>query len=307
MLCDENLALKILQEGNTVILPTDTVYGLAADGTSDLAVAKIYKEKGRPSFNPLIMHIHDLESVKNNITVCEVSYKLMETFWFQKSAPLSIVVPVLENHNFSKLALAGLDTVAIRRPNHPIFLKILQGFGKALAAPSANVSNTISSTTADMANLGFSNQIPVVDGGPAKVGIESTIVRVVENNIVILRYGAVTAEDLQFFGKVIDGTKQHLLAPGMLKRHYAPKSKLLLNVTEKQQHNNMLLLGFGKILDADLNLSPSADLLEAASHLFEFLDRLDKKSPKVIGVSPIPMHGLGIAINDRLQRAASQE
>ncbi len=296
-------ALEYLNNFNVVAIPTETVYGLAANGLSDQAVAKIYSLKNRPQFNPLIMHVPSIEMVENWAVVTKLARKLMQEFWYERGASISFVLNLKENHPLSLLALAGLGTVAVRRPNHEVAIKILENLNFPLAAPSANRSNSLSPTSAYHVLQSLGEHVPVLDGGNCAVGLESTIVDLTQDKITILRLGSVTALDLAEFGTANTITDGAVKAPGMLKRHYAPNLTLKMNVIEKEP--GMALLGFGNCKDADLNLSESANLVEAAANLFSYLHKIDDASFSSIGVSPIPNHGIGEAINDRLKRACS--
>jgi L-threonylcarbamoyladenylate synthase len=296
-------ALEYLRNFNVVAIPTETVYGLAANGLSDQAVAKIYSLKNRPQFNPLIMHVPNIEMVENWAVVTPLARQLMHEFWYGRGASISFVLNLQENHPLSLLALAGLNTVAVRRPNHELALKILGNLDFPLAAPSANRSNSISPTSAFHVLQSLGEHVPVIDGGDCAVGLESTIVDLTQDKITILRKGSVTTLDLVEFGSVGATTDGAIKAPGMLKRHYAPRLPLKMNVVEKAP--GMALLGFGNCEGADLNLSESANLVEAAANLFSYLYKIDGANFSSIGVSPIPDYGIGEAINDRLMRACA--
>ena len=298
-------ALEYLNNFNVVAIPTETVYGLAANGLSDQAVAKIYSLKNRPQFNPLIMHVPSIEMVENWAVVTKLARKLMQEFWYERGASISFVLNLKENHPLSLLALAGLGTVAVRRPNHEAAIKILENLNFPLAAPSANRSNSLSPTSAYHVLQSLGEHVPVLDGGNCAVGLESTIVDLTQDKITILRLGSVTALDLAEFGTANTITDGAVKAPGMLKRHYAPNLMLKMNVIEKEP--GMVLLGFGNCKDADLNLSESANLVEAAANLFSYLHKIDDASFSSIGVSPIPDYGIGEAINDRLKRACAND
>ena len=298
-------ALEYLNNFNVVAIPTETVYGLAANGLSDQAVAKIYSLKNRPQFNPLIMHVPSIEMVENWAVVTKLARKLMQEFWYERGASISFVLNLKENHPLSLLALAGLGTVAVRRPNHEAAIKILENLNFPLAAPSANRSNSLSPTSAYHVLQSLGEHVPVLDGGNCAVGLESTIVDLTQDKITILRLGSVTALDLAEFGTANTITDGAVKAPGMLKRHYAPNLMLKMNVIEKEP--GMVLLGFGNCKDADLNLSESANLVEAAANLFSYLHKIDDSSFSSIGVSPIPDYGIGEAINDRLKRACAND
>lgn len=297
-------AVKYLCNGDVVAIPTETVYGLAANATDDEAIAKIYSLKARPQFNPLIIHVNSIEMVEKWAIVSKFTKGLIEEFWNKRAASISLVLELKKNHPLSLLALAGLNTVAIRRPNHPIALNILSQISFPLAAPSANRSNSLSATTAAHVLDGLGKQVPVIDGGACAIGLESTILDVTQDRMKILRLGSVTEEDLKSFGKVeYGGHDQAIKAPGMMLRHYAPNRLLKMNVFKKEE--GMALLGFGVCDNADLNLSMSSDLNEAAANLFRYLHELDKDPFTSIGVQPIPNIGIGKAINDRLIRACS--
>jgi L-threonylcarbamoyladenylate synthase len=292
-------ALTFLQAHLCVAVPTETVYGLAADATSDEAVQSIYKAKGRPSFNPLIIHVDSMEMARKWGEFNDLAEELAHTYWSDhspKKSPLTLVLKSI-NPILSKFVTAGLDTVAIRLPAHPVFRQLITSFGIPLAAPSANTSNYISPTTADAVFHDMNKRIPLIlDGGPCNVGLESTIIDATGMLPVLLRPGTTIIETLASKAE----KQNHVVAPGMLKRHYAPKIKLRMNATNKQLGE--AFLGFGINPIADLNLSLSGDLKEAATNLFWMLRALDSDKYTGIAVAPIPEEGLGIAINDRLKR-----
>ncbi len=301
-------ALRLLTKGCVVGMPTETVYGLAADATQDQAVAQIYALKERPSFNPLIIHVDSLEMACQWGDFSPLALQLAAAFWKADSPyqnPLTLVVK-RNNQYLSHLVTAGLDTVAIRMPSHPVALSLIKAFGRPLAAPSANRSNHISPTTADAVRHDLGDRVPLIlDGGACTVGLESTIVDVTTDNLVLLRPGGATIEAIEL---VAGCTMQRandtacITAPGMLKRHYAPRHPLRLNVTLPLPDD--VFLGFGAVPGATLNLSESGDLVEAAANLFAMMRFLDQSSCREIAVSPIPNIGIGVAINDRLTRAA---
>lgn len=302
-------ACELLADGNVVVMPTETVYGLAADATNDQAVAKIYELKNRPSFNPLIMHVPDITQAEKWAHFTPAALMLAEAFWEVNHRPLTLVLNRKNDTNLSHLATAGLDTVAVRVPHHPIALELLRSFQKPLAAPSANRSNHISPTSIEAVKESLGARTPfILDGGVCSVGLESTIVDMTTSEPVLLRPGGATKEEIE---KVIgaslklSSSSACIKAPGMLKRHYAPTHSLRLNVTTPLEGE--VLLGFGPHApsNATLNLSETGDLREAAAHLFQMLRVLDQSTCKAIAVMPIPNHGLGLAINDRLKRAAS--
>jgi L-threonylcarbamoyladenylate synthase len=302
-------AAQLLQQGHLVSIPTETVYGLAANALSDQAVAKIYAVKNRPSFNPLIIHCKDLEMAQRVGDFNDTALRLAKAFW---PGPLTIILPLNKSTSISKLATAGLKTVALRVPNHPMALKILELAELPLAAPSANPSETISPTTALHVEEAFKDTHAlsmIIDGGPCDVGLESTIVDLSEENPTLLRPGKITKEDLKPF---IDNLSfvvskgDHTKAPGQLKRHYAPSIPLRINVCDVNEQQALLAFGPSPLLGArkTFNLSPGGDLVEAAANLFSMLHELDSPEFESIAVMPIPAQGIGIAINDRLSRAA---
>lgn len=295
-------AAKLLQAGRLVAFPTETVYGLGADARNDTAVARIYEAKGRPSFNPLIVHFASIEAVKQHVVWSDQAELLANTFW---PGPLTLVLPKRDSSDVSRLVTAGLDSLAVRMPAHPTARALLSAFDGPVAAPSANRSGQISPTqAAHVVNSLGSRVDAVLDGGACEVGLESTIVGLVEKP-VLLRPGGVTAEAVsEVLGRPIAVRKNAdaISAPGQMTSHYAPSAGVRLNVTDWR--DGEARLGFGKV-DCDLNLSEREDLVEAASHLFDYLHRLDAGDATTIAVSPIPHLGLGVAINDRLSRAAA--
>lgn len=298
-------AQKILQKGDLIGLPTETVYGLAANALSDTAVAKIYTLKERPHFNPLIAHFTNAEEVKKYVYFNEWAESLAKAFW---PGPLTLILEKKKEGGVSLLATAGLETLAVRAPAHPLAQRLLQGLDFPLVAPSANPSESLSPTTAQHVKNSFPNLL-VIDGGPCTVGLESTIVDLTGDKPVILRPGILTKSDIENalglqLGETCENTP--LKAPGQLKRHYAPSIPLRLNIT--QVNDGEALLSFGPhhlIAPKEINLSPTADLEEAAANLFSALAELDSPHHKGIAVMPIPKEGIGLAINDRLNRASS--
>lgn len=296
-ICDE------IHIGKCIGLPTETVYGLAADAFNGQAVARIFEMKGRPKFNPLIIHMVDLETSQTYGDFDEISLKLGEAFW---PGPLTMVVPRKENTSLHPLAFAGLDTIAIRCPSGPA-QEIIGYCGRPLAAPSANKSGKISPTNANYVADQFSDtDLMIIDNGPCQVGLESTILKVEGENIIILRPGFVTVEMIEETTgiKAEFSTSNKIEAPGMMKSHYAPNANVQLNCETCDE--GAALLAFGdRQADTVFNLSKSGDLREAAANLYLGLKKLDETGVKKICVSPIPNEGLGIAINDRLQRASA--
>lgn len=297
-----NAAAQIWRDGGLVAVPTETVYGLGADACNDTAVAKIYAAKGRPSFNPLIVHLSDMAAADAYGHFNEDALRLAQAFW---PGALTLVVPIRQGAGISRLVSAGLDSLAIRVPDHQIARDVLAAFGGPVAAPSANLSGRISPTTAAHVLAGLDGKIDaVVDGGACIVGVESTIVNCI-GAPTLLRAGGVPIEALSAcLGKPVlqandPATPQ---APGQLASHYAPLGQVRLNATDLR--DGEILLGFGAV-NADLNLSRTGDLIEAAARLFDCLHQLDQMGAAQIAVSPIPMTGIGAAINDRLKRAAA--
>ncbi|WP_116599288.1 L-threonylcarbamoyladenylate synthase [Primorskyibacter marinus] len=294
-------AARLLRDGALVALPTETVYGLGADARNDRAVARIFEAKGRPSFNPLIVHVPDVEAARTYVHWTQTADLLASAFW---PGALTLVLPLRADSGIAPLVSAGLSTVAVRVPAHPLAQKLLREFGGPIAAPSANRSGQISPTTPDHVAQGLGARVAaILDGGPCPVGVESSIVDAT-GTASLLRPGGIPAEALeQALGHPLgmrDGADA-ISAPGQLRSHYAPSATVRLNATDWREGE--ATLGFGKVA-ADLNLSPSGDLTEAAANLFGHLHTLDA-SGRPIAVAPIPMHGLGAAINDRLSRAAA--
>ncbi|MFN7709745.1 MAG: L-threonylcarbamoyladenylate synthase [Holosporales bacterium] len=303
-------AARLLQEGQVVAIPTETVYGLAARADQDQAVAAIYALKNRPSFNPLIIHCADLQQAETLAEFDARARTVAETFW---PGPLTLILPHKKTANISKLATAGLSTVGIRIPAHPLARTIIRESGLPLAAPSANPSEAISPTTAEHVRKGFSD-VPgpalIVDGGPCPHGLESTIVDLSDQVPLLLRPGSITPEQLiPLLGNLETAEiLKTIKAPGQMKRHYAPK-QTHVRLDAHQVTANEALLAFGPTplqgAKYTLNLSPTGDLQEAAAHLFEYLHLLDRPDFEAIAVMPIPQEGLGLAIHDRLRRAAA--
>ncbi len=301
-----NRAAELLKAGKLVAFPTETVYGLGANALSDAAVAAIYAVKNRPEFNPLIVHIHSVEASKKFVQWDERAEKLAAKFW---PAPLTFVLPRKKDCGLSLLVSAGLDCVAVRMPSHPVALELLEKSGLPLAAPSANRSGRISPTLAEHVREELGDKLAmIIDGGACAVGIESTILDLTVTPATILRHGKITREELENYIEIGDSNTGEIKAAGMLKSHYAPKSKVRLNATEVRAGE--ALLAFGKPLagqgeNLSENLSSGENLEEAAANLFRMLRLLDAKNPSAIAVQPIPNYGLGVAINDRLNRAAA--
>ncbi|WP_213271860.1 L-threonylcarbamoyladenylate synthase [Hyphomonas sp.] len=298
------LAVEILNAGGLVAMPTETVYGLAADASNPDAVVRLYEAKGRPRFNPLIAHVSGLPMAMHEAVFSPLAARLAQTFW---PGPLTLVLPVIAGGSVCDLARSGLQTVGLRCPSHMAANALIAEFGRPLVAPSANRSGHVSPTRADHVDADLGDRIDLVlDGGPCDVGIESTIVAVEGDTVTLLRSGAVPADALEaFIGKALErASGSGITAPGMLKSHYAPKARLRLNATEPGSGEGYL--GFGPGAREGLNLSPEGDLAEAATKLFAMLRALDARYDR-IAVAPIPMDGLGEAINDRLARAAHRD
>lgn len=329
-------ALSYLEAGECVGIPTETVYGLAADACSSTAVQKIYHSKGRPNFNPLIIHVDSIEMAMQYGHFNEVALELVYECWqnqrfadlhikenMKKQQPFTFVVPLKDNIKsvLASEVTAGLKTVAIRSPSHPVALDLIKRLGRPLAAPSANRSNYISPTTAKAVFEDLKGRIPfVLDAGPCAKGIESTILDLTTLQPVVLRYGS---GDLNRINEVLNAYQQGLQveekqtsvhmhmkairAPGMLQKHYAPKTPVRLNARE-QLAPTEAYLAFGQTpahIKVALNLSETANLEEASVNLYHMLRELDQRGYNSIAIAPIPNTGLGMAINDRLKRAAA--
>jgi L-threonylcarbamoyladenylate synthase len=298
-------AAMFLRSGALVAFPTETVYGLGGDATNDRAVAAIFAAKGRPAFNPLIVHGPDPSSFATAVVMDDRAAKLADRFW---PGPLTMVLPRREGSSVSLLASAGLDSIAVRVPSHPVALSLLRAAGILIAAPSANPSGRISPTTARHVAEGLTGKLAMIlDGGACRVGVESTVIDLSSEIPTLLRPGGVTLEALRnLLGTVSVANANQLggpRSPGMLASHYAPILPVRLEATDARAGE--ALLAFGPAEGASLNLSPNGDLTEAATNLFSMLRNLDRPEFSGIAVMPIPDHGLGLAINDRLRRAAA--
>ncbi len=297
---DLDLALAALRDGDLVILPTETVYGLAGDARDPAAVAAIFAALGRPQFNPLISLVAGLVQAEAMARFDDRGWALARAFW---PGPLTLVLPVADPAAVCDLARAGLDSVAIRVPAHPVALALLQAFGGALVAPSANRSGRPSPTTLADAMDETGPAVAVgLEGGPCEVGLESTVVSLM-GEARLLRPGRVTRAEIEaVIGPLADDAAEGHRSPGRLTRHYAPQAPLRLEVTRPEPGE--AYLGFGPGPETQWNLSPSGDLSEAAANLLSHLRSADKTGPRAIAVAPIPQTGLGEAIIDRLKRAA---
>jgi L-threonylcarbamoyladenylate synthase len=287
-------AARLIASGDPVAVPTETVYGLAADATNAAAVARIYAAKGRPSFNPLIVHVTDPSAAEALGEFGGLARELAERYW---PGPLTLVLPHRRGGPLPSIVTAGLPTVAIRVPDHAAMQALLRASGRPLAAPSANASGTISPTRAEHVLNSLGGRIPLIlDGGPTRVGLESTIVAVQDEKLRLLRPGPI---DLGLLPEIVGDVE----APGMLARHYAPAKPLRLDAVDPRPGE--FLIGFGAVR-GNASLSERGILIEAAARLFDLLHRADAAPEERIAVAPIPDHGLGLAIRDRLRRAAHQ-
>ncbi len=297
-------AVEGLQAGQLVAFPTETVYGLGADATSDAAVARVFAAKRRPQFNPLISHVADAEAAFRLGVFPDEALKLAKAFW---PGPLTLVVPRAADCPVSLLASAGLSSIALRVPAHPLARQLLAAFGKPVVAPSANPSGGLSPTTAEHVRKGLGSKVQVIlDGGNCLVGVESTVVSFVGDAPVLLRAGGIERTAIEAaLGKQLQDPDANdpLLAPGQLESHYAPHARLRL--AAKRPGEREAYLGFGLHSHGPYNLSKRGDLAEAAANLFRLLHEIDAEGIETIAVAPIPDRGLGEAINDRLRRAAA--
>lgn len=295
-------AVAVLRNAELVAFPTETVYGLGGDARSDMAVARIFEAKGRPHFNPLIVHVPGLAAARDIAVFDDLAMDVAGAFW---PGPLTLVLPIRQDAGLSPLVTAGLPTVAIRVPAHPVARALLDAFGGPLAAPSANPSGRVSPTRAKHVMDGLSGRIAaVLDGGPCEVGVESTILGL-DGPATVLRPGGIPVEALEvMFGHPLPtgGSAQKPTAPGQLTSHYAPGASLRLNATDPAPDEIFLAFGPGPF-----TLSASADLVEAAANLFHAMRLADEKAGPDghIAIARIPDTGLGRAINDRLRRAAA--
>lgn len=302
-------ALALLAAGEVVALPTETVYGLAGDATNGEAVARIFEAKGRPRFNPLIVHVSSLDMARKIAVFDDASLTLAERFW---PGPLTLVLTLREDYGIHPLVTAGLDTVAIRMPQG-FARELIAALGRPLAAPSANSSGRISATTAGAVNDDLGDRIGLIaDGGPTPVGLESTIVKAGPEGVRILRPGGVATDEIEaaLGVKALRGGAAGVEAPGMLVSHYAPDAAMRLDAAEVEAGEALLAFGPRRIAGAEravavLNLSEAGDLREAASNLYGHMKALDRAGAAVIAVEPVPQDGLGEAIADRLKRAAA--
>lgn len=292
-------AATLITAGQPVAVPTETVYGLAANACNSEAVAQIYAAKGRPSFNPLIVHVPDMRSAERLAVFDDAARALAAKHW---PGPLTLVLPKRADAPVASIATAGLDSIAIRVPAHRAMQALLKATGKPLAAPSANASGRISPSKAEHVRASLDGRIAlIIDGGPCERGVESTIVALTDGTPRLLRPGPISAEELGI-APMADPTPERIEAPGQMESHYAPSKPLRLDARTAEADE--WLIGFGEV-PGDDSLSSSGDLIEAAAKLFDALHRADADAKPRIAVAPIPADGLGAAINDRLRRAAA--
>ena len=287
-------AVAILAGGGLVALPTETVYGLAADAADGAAVARVFAAKGRPAFNPLIAHVDGPDMAAALVAVEPLAADLMSRFW---PGPLTLVLPVLPKAPVAALARGGLPTLAVRAPGHAVAQAVIAALGRAIVMPSANRSGALSPTRAAHVTL----DVPVVDGGPTLWGLESTIIAVEDGRATLLRAGAIPADTLGVPLAAADEARG-VRAPGMTASHYAPAQPVRLNATARE--GDEYWIGFGAVA-GDASLSEDGGLVQAAARLFDLLHRAQASGRARIAVAPVPAHGLGAAINDRLRRAAA--
>jgi len=299
---------KELASAGIAAFPTETVYGLGADATSDMAVAKVYEIKNRPTFNPLIIHFASASDAFMHVAENDIALRLAEKFW---PGALTMVLPRKPESNISLLASAGLATLAVRVPAHTVAQKLIAMVGRPLAAPSANASGKISPTSAAHVAKSLGDKIPMIlDGGDCKVGIESTVVDLSTSTPTILRHGIIVREDLEAAAgvKFSEANESDIKSPGQLLSHYSPSIPIRLNATSVDVNEALISFGDNHIAGAKhtVNLSLSGDLVEAAANLFKVMHHLDSSCYSGIAVVKIPDEKIGLAINDKLRRAAYQ-
>ncbi len=294
-------AARVLVRGGLAAFPTETVYGLGADAGNGEAVAAIFAAKGRPRFNPLIVHVANAEAARRQAVFNPLAEKLAARFW---PGALTLVLPRSANATVSLLVSAGLDTVALRAPSHPVARALLAAAGRPIAAPSANASGRVTATSAAHVAAELGDKVDLIlDGGATPLGLESTVIGFDGGRAVLLRPGAIARQEIEAVTGPLAPAGGTIQSPGQLESHYAPAARLRLNASKAE--SGEALLGFGPVADAWLNLSPAGDLKEAAANLFSMLRDMDEQVG-AIAVSPIPETGLGEAINDRLRRAATR-
>lgn len=303
-------AAQTIRNGGLVAFPTDTVYGLGANVYDAKAVAAIFAAKGRPTFDPLISHISDIDFLPEYACADDRVMALAKHFW---PGPLTFVLKRKDNNPALDLVCSGLPNIAVRMPNHPLALKLIKAAGVPIAAPSANKFKCISPTTAQHVAESLGNKVNMIlDGGPCKIGVETTIIDLTTPEIVMLRAGGMSKEELEAFtGEKVyisHGDPNKPSAPGQLLKHYAPRRPMRINVAAEDVKAGEFFIGFGHIQGAQLNLSERGDVNEAAANLFDYMRKAEaEKGYTGIAMSPIPETGVGLAINDRIRRASYQE
>lgn len=306
-------AARLIREGELVAFPTETVYGLGGDATNERAVAKIFAAKGRPQFNPLISHVVDAGEARRLVQWNETADKLAARFW---PGPLTLVLPRTKDSPIALLATAGLDTAAVRAPAHPLAQALIRAAGRPIAGPSANRSGSVSPTRAEHVAESLGNRVKMIlDGGPCEVGLESTVLDLSTSTPTLLRPGGATREAIEAvigpiaLSNAIPSGDSARKSPGQLASHYAPARPVRLNAASVAADEALLAFGPQPPAGARqvLNLSTAGDLTEAAANLFAYLRALDQPGNARIAVMPIPQTGLGLAINDRLRRAAADD
>lgn len=303
-------AAETIKNGGLVAFPTDTVYGLGANVYDGKAVASIFEAKGRPTFDPLISHIAEIDFLKEYAATDERVMDLAKHFW---PGPLTFVLKRKDNISSLDLVCSGLPNIAVRMPNHSLALRLIKASGVPIAAPSANRFKCISPTTAQHVQESLGDKVDMIlDGGPCKIGVETTIIDLTTPHMVMLRAGGLSKEELEeYTGEKVyisHGDPNKPSAPGQLLKHYAPRMPMRINVSEDDVKEDEFFIGFGKVKRANLNLSPSSNLNEAAANLFAYMREAETHQEyKGIAMSPIPQTGLGLAINDRIRRASYQE
>jgi L-threonylcarbamoyladenylate synthase len=306
-------AARLIREGELVAFPTETVYGLGGDATNERAVAKIFEAKGRPQFNPLISHVLDASEARRLVRWNETADRLTDRFW---PGPLTLVLPRTEASPIALLATAGLDTAAVRAPAHPMAQALIRAAARPIAAPSANRSGAVSPTRAEHVAESLGDRVKLIlDGGPCAVGLESTVLDLTTSTPTLLRPGGATREAIEaVIGPValsdaVPSGDAALRSPGQLASHYAPARPVRLNATSVAGDEALLAFGPQPLAGGrqTVNLSSAGDLTEAAANLFAYMRALDQPENARIAIMPIPQTGLGLAINDRLRRAAADD
>ena len=300
-----SIAVQRLLDGNLVIVPTETVYGIGADATNSAAVKKIYRIKNRPFNNPIICHFKDLKKVKEHAELNETALKIARKFW---PGPLTLILKKRKKSKISDLVSNNMDFIGCRIPNHPLTLKIMQALNRPIAAPSANLSTKLSSTNIEHLDSKLKKNVFIINGGSCHYGLESTVISAYSNKPKILRYGSITEEEIK---KIISNINTDVLeklkplSPGQNNKHYSPNIPIRINIDKVLEGEVLLNFGSNKLFSnrCELNLSQTANLTEAAKNFFDYLHQLDRNNYKGIAVAPIPNYGLGKTLNDRLKRA----